>query len=107
MFDTITNRFQEVFGSLRAELRLTPEIVDEALAQIRRGLLEADVNFKVVKAFIARVRDRSIDRAVLKSLTPAQQVIGIVRDELLVLFGEKTPEFISKEKRPQIVLMLG
>ena len=78
MFDTLTDRFQEVFGSLRAEVRLTPEIVDKALGQIRRGLLEADVNFKVVKAFIVRVRHRAIDQAVLKSLTRAQQVIGIV-----------------------------
>lgn len=107
MFDTLTNRFQEAFGSLRAEVRLTPEIVDQALGQIRRGLLEADVNFKVVKAFIARVRDRSIDQAVLKSLTPAQQVIGIVRDELLVLFGQEAPKLLSKEHGPQIVLMLG
>jgi signal recognition particle subunit SRP54 len=107
MFDTLTDRFQEVFGSLRAEVRLTSEIVDKALGQIRRGLLEADVNFKVVKAFIARVRDRAIDQVVLKSLTPAQQVIGIVRDELLVLFGQEAPEFISKDHRPQIVMIFG
>ncbi len=77
--------------SLRGEVRLTDEQVEGALREIRLALLEADVNFKVVKAFIDRVRDKAMDQAVLKSLTPAQQVLKIVRDELLALFGE-TPK---------------
>ena len=88
MFETLSSRLQDVFGSLRGEVRLTPEAVERALREIRLALLEADVNFKVVKAFIDRVRDRAIDRDVLESLTPAQQVVGIVRDELLSLLGE-------------------
>ena len=72
MFDTRSGRFQDVFGSLREEGRLTPEVVEAVLRQIRLALLEADVNFKVVKAFVDRVRDRAIDRVVLDSLTPAQ-----------------------------------
>ena len=69
-------------------MRLTDEHVETALREIRLALLEADVNFKVVKAFIDRVRDKATDQAVLKSLTPVQQVVKIVRDELLALFGD-------------------
>ena len=108
MFDTLTNRFQDVFASLRGEVRLTPEIVEASLREIRMALLEADVNFKVVKAFVARVSDRAIDRSVLESLTPDQQVVGIVRDELLALFGTQDAlGLTSTPRRPQIVMMLG
>ena len=69
-------------------MRLTEEHVETALREIRLALLEADVNFQVVKAFIDRVRDKATDQAVLKSLTPVQQVVKIVRDELLALFGD-------------------
>ena len=79
MFDTLTTRFQDVFASLRGEVRLTPEMVEASLREIRMALLEADVNFKVVKAFVDRVRDRAIDRSVLESLTPDQQIVGIGR----------------------------
>src|SRR6266487_4612046 len=88
MFDSLTNRLQGVFKSLRGEARLTPETVEAALREIRLALLEADVNFKVVKAFIDRVRDRAMGQDVLRSLTPAQQVVRIVRDEMIALFGD-------------------
>ena len=88
MFDSLSDRLQGVFRSLRGEARLTEQTVEAALREIRMALLEADVNFKVVKAFIDRVRDRAVDQDVLKSLTPAQQVVRIVRDEMLALFGD-------------------
>ena len=88
MFDALSTRLQDVFQSLKGETRLTALTVEAALREIRLALLEADVNIKVVKAFIDRVRDRATDEAVLKSLTPTQQVIKIVRDELLALFGD-------------------
>jgi signal recognition particle GTPase len=88
MFESLSDRLQGVFRSLRGEARLTETTVEAALREIRMALLEADVNFKVVKAFIDRVRDRAVDQEVLKSLTPAQQVVRIVRDEMLALFGE-------------------
>src|ERR671918_580305 len=88
MFDSLSDRLQGVFRSLRGEARLTEATVEAALREIRMALLEADVNFKVVKAFIDRVRDRAVDQEVLKSLTPAQQVVRIVRDEMLALFGD-------------------
>jgi signal recognition particle subunit SRP54 len=88
MFESLSDRLQGVFEVPRGEARLTEETVEAALREIRMALLEADVNFKVVKAFIDRVRDRAVDAEVLKSLTPAQQVVRIVRDEMLALFGE-------------------
>ena len=107
MFDSLTTRFQEVFESLRGEVRLTPETVEAALRQIRLALLEADVNFKVVKAFVDRVRDRAIDQSVLESLTPAQQVVGIVRDEMLALLGDEGGGLTKTANRPQVVVILG
>ena len=88
MFDSLTDRLQDVFRQIRGEGRLTEETVEAALREIRMALLEADVNFKVVKAFIDRVRDRAVDQEVLRSLTPDQQVVRIVRDEMLALFGD-------------------
>src|ERR1700760_2990581 len=88
MFESLSNRLQDVFRDIRGTGRLTEESVETALREIRMALLEADVNFKVVKAFIDRVRDQAMDQTVLKSLSPGQQVIKIVRDELLALFGD-------------------
>ena len=107
MFDSLSTRIQDVFKSLRGEVRLTPEHVETALREIRLALLEADVNFKVVKAFIDRVRDQAMDQAVLKSLSPGQQVIKIVRDELLALFGETEGGLRKDAPTPRVVLLLG
>jgi signal recognition particle subunit SRP54 len=107
MFDSLSTRIQDVFKSLRGEVRLTPEHVETALREIRLALLEADVNFKVVKAFIDRVRDRAMDQAVLRSLTPGQQVIKIVRDELLALFGDAEGGLKKDAPTPRVVLLLG
>ena len=76
MFDALGSRLQAVFASFRAEVKLTPEVVERGLREIRIALLEADVNFRVTKAFIDRVRDRAVGRDVLESLTPAQQLIA-------------------------------
>ena len=107
MFDSLSDRLQGVFRSLRGEARLTEETVEAALREIRMALLEADVNFKVVKAFIDRVRDKAVDQDVLKSLTPAQQVVRIVRDEMLALFGDTQGGLPPVAQRPRVVLMLG
>src|SRR5262247_997157 len=107
MFESLSTRIQDVFKSLRGAVRLTEENVEAALREIRLALLEADVNFKVVKAFIDRVRDRAMDQAVLKSLTPDQQVIKIVRDELLALFGEAEGGLKKDAPSPRVVLLLG
>src|SRR5262245_17027663 len=108
MFDALSNRLQDVVRSIRGEGRLTEANVENALREIRLALLEADVNFKVVKAFVDRVRDRAMDQEVLRSLTPGQQVVRIVRDEMLALFGDATKGGLQpSDRRPRVVLMLG
>jgi signal recognition particle subunit SRP54 len=107
VFDQLSQRLQDVFQSIRGESRLTEGTVENVLREIRMALLEADVNFKVVKAFVDRVRDRAMDQAVLKSLTPSQQVIKIVRDELLALFGDAKGGLVETTARPRVILMLG
>src|SRR3954453_6602505 len=107
MFDSLSSRLQDVFIQIRGETRLTEETVEVALREIRMALLEADVNFKVVKAFIDRVRDRAVDQDVLKSLTPDQQVVRIVRDEMLALFGDAQGGLPTSAQRPRVVMLLG
>src|SRR6476646_8400952 len=107
MFESLSNRLQDVFRNIRGEGRLTEETVELALREIRMALLEADVNFKVVKAFIDRVRDRAVDQEVLKSLTPDQQVVRIVRDEMLALFGDAQGGLPASGERPRVIMLLG
>src|ERR687895_1623604 len=107
MFESLSDRLQGVFRSLRGEARLTEATVEAALREIRMALLEADVNFKVVKAFIDRVRDRAVDQEVLKSLTPAQHVVRIVRDEMLALFGDSQGGLPPSQAHPRVILLLG
>ena len=107
MFESLSGRIQDAFQSLRGEVRLTEAHVEIVLREIRMALLEADVNFQVVKAFIDRVRDRAMDQAVLKSLTPGQQVVKIVRDELLALFGNTEGGLRKDAAKPRVILLLG
>ena len=107
MFDALSGRLQDVFRSIRGAGRLTEATVETALREIRLALLEADVNFKVVKAFVDRVRDRALDQEVLRSLTPGQQVIRIVRDEMLALFGDAAGGLQQTDQRPRVIMMLG
>ena len=107
MFESLSNRLQGVFKSIRGEARLTEGSVDAALREIRLALLEADVNFRVVKAFIERVRAKAVGEEVLRSLTPAQHVVRIVRDEMLALFGEAPGGLPATSRTPRVVLMLG
>src|SRR5437764_4441921 len=107
MFEALSTRLQDVFKTLRGESRLTPEAIEVALREIRLALLEADVNFKVVKAFIDRVRDRAMDQDVLRSLSPSQQVVKIVRDEMLALFGDTQGGLSQTSQRPRVILLLG
>jgi signal recognition particle subunit SRP54 len=107
MFDSLSTRLQDVFKTLRGETRLTEENIEAALREIRLALLEADVNFKVVKAFIDRVRDRAMGQDVLRSLSPSQQVVRIVRDEMVALFGDAEGGLQPTSKRPRVILLLG
>src|SRR4051812_38665205 len=107
MFDSLSTRLQDVFKTLRGETRLTPDSIEAALREIRLALLEADVNFKVVKAFVDRVRDRAMGQDVLRSLSPSQQVVKIVRDEMMALFGDADGGLQPTTRRPRVVLLLG
>jgi signal recognition particle subunit SRP54 len=107
VLESLSNRLQGVFRSLRGEARLTEASVDAALREIRLALLEADVNFRVVKAFVERVRAKASGDEVLRSLTPDQHVVRIVRDEMLALFGDAPGGLTTTTRAPRVVLMLG
>src|SRR5262245_62599419 len=102
MLESLSTRLQDVFKSLRGEAKLTETSVDAALREIRLALLEADVNFRVVKAFIERVRAKAVGEEVLRSLTPAQQVVRIVRDEMLALFGDESGGLSAFTRTPRV-----
>jgi signal recognition particle subunit SRP54 len=106
MFDTLTEKFDAVFKQLRGRGRLTEENIQQALREVRLALLEADVNFKVVKDFVAAVRERAVGHDVLESLTPGQQVIQIVRDELGLLMGGSEDNQLDLAARPPVSIML-
>ena len=106
MFDGLQNKLQDVFRRLRGEGKITKETLDAALRQIRLALLEADVNIRVVKSFVDRVREEAIGQQVFASLTPAQQVIKIVRDELVALLGEEGDE-LKIAGSPAVVMLCG
>ena len=106
MFDTLTEKFDSVFKQLRGRGRLTEENIQQALREVRLALLEADVNFKVVKDFVAAVRERAVGHDVLESLTPGQQVVQIVRDELGLLMGGNEDNQLDLAARPPVSIML-
>jgi signal recognition particle subunit SRP54 len=108
MFDTLGGKLQDVFRTLRGQGSLSEADVDQALRQIRLALLEADVHFKVVKDFLERVRARATGQEVLRSLTPAQAVIRVVRDEMVALLGgDEPPRILTSTRVPSVVLMTG
>jgi len=106
MFDGLQDRLQNVFRNLKGEGRVSEEILQGALREIRLALLEADVNFRVVKSFIDRVKERALGQEVLQSLTPAQQVVKIVRDELIGLLGEEGTE-LRTDGKPAVIMLCG
>lgn len=107
MFESLSDRLQNVFAKLGSRGRLSEADVDEALKEVRRALLEADVNFKVVKDFVARVREQAIGQDVTKSLTPAQMVIKIVNDELIHLLGDEPAPLANAQPGPTVILLVG
>ena len=106
MFDTLTQRFESVFSSLRGKGKLTEKDIDAALREVRLALLEADVNVSVVKTFLARVKERALGEDVSKSISPGQQVVKIVHDELVNTLGRDTAE-LAKTSPPLVILMVG
>jgi signal recognition particle subunit SRP54 len=106
MFDSLTDRLEGVFKRIRGQARLDEKNIQEALREVRLALLEADVNFKVVKDFVERVKERSVGQDVAKSLSPGQQVVKIVHEEMIGLLGGATSE-IDLSARPAVLMLVG
>ncbi len=107
MFENLQEKLQRAFKSLRGQAKLTEENIDEALREIRLALLEADVNFKVVKQLIDQIRAKAVGQEVLTALSPGEQVIKIVRDELVDILGKDTARLKFASQPPTVVLMAG
>jgi len=107
MFENLQEKLQRAFKSLRGQAKLTEENIDEALREIRLALLEADVNFKVVKQLVDQIRAKAVGQEVLTALSPGEQVIKIVRDELVELLGKDTARMKFASQPPTVVLMAG
>ncbi len=108
MFDTLSERLRGVFDSLRGQTRISEEVLDKTLREIRMALLEADVNVSVVRALLESVRAKALDEQVLKSLTPGQQVVKIVRDELTALLGgSEAGRLAFGSTSPTVVFLVG
>ena len=107
MFDNISDKLQSIFSGLRGKGRLTEEDIDTAMREIRMALLEADVNFKVVKEFTKRTKERCLTAEVLDSLTPAQNVVKIVLDELTALMGEESKPLQLSSRIPNVIMLVG
>jgi signal recognition particle subunit SRP54 len=107
MFDALTDRLQGVMQSLRGHGKLSVEDVDAAMREIRLALLEADVNSMVVRDFVAHVKERALGAEVMESLTPAQQVVKIVNEELVTLMGSADSKLVFSGHAPTIILLAG
>jgi signal recognition particle subunit SRP54 len=107
MFETLSDKLQRVFKNLRGEGKLTEQHLDEALKEIRMALLEADVNFKVVKQFTESVKAKSLGQEVMQSLSPGQQVVKIVRDEMVEMLGGTNVRLNFASQPPSVIMMVG
>src|ERR1700704_2113695 len=107
MFDNLSDKLQRVFKNLRGEGKLSAENMEAALREIRVALLEADVNFKVVKQLIEAVKEKAMGEEVLAALSPSQQVIKIVRDELTRILGSHQSKLRFSNEPPSVILIVG
>jgi signal recognition particle subunit SRP54 len=107
MFDNLSDKLQRVFKNLRGEGRLTAENMESALREVRVALLEADVNFKVVKQLIENVKQRALGQEVLQSLSPSQQIIGIINEELVKILGSHEAKLRFANEPPSVFLIVG
>jgi signal recognition particle subunit SRP54 len=107
MFESLQDKFQQAFKNLRGRGTLTPEAIDETLREVRMALLEADVNFNVVKALLERVRVRALGEEIGATFTPAQEVVRIVRDELVDILGRDASLLTFSKEYPTVLLMVG
>jgi signal recognition particle subunit SRP54 len=106
-FEGLASRLQNVFSKLKGRGKLSEDDVNEALREVRLALLEADVNFKVVKDFIAKIKEKAIGQEVMKSFTPGMLVVNIVNQELTALMGETQSKLARSNKPPTVIMMVG
>src|SRR6202161_1008938 len=107
MFDTLSEKLQRAFKNLRGQGTITEENIGEALREIRVALLEADVNLNVVKELIEHIREKALGQEGLTSLSPAGQVVKIVREELIAVLGKDVARFQFASRPPTVILMAG
>lgn len=107
MLDNLSDKLQSIFSGLRSKGKLNEDDINSAMKEIRMALLEADVNFKVVKSFIKNTKERCLDAEVLDSLTPAQNVIKVVLDELTRLLGESDSQLVLSSRIPNVIMLVG
>ncbi|MBO6232699.1 MAG: signal recognition particle protein, partial [Clostridia bacterium] len=106
-FEGLSSRLQEITRKIRGKARITESDLKEMLREVKLALLEADVNYKIVKEFIATIQEKALGQDVMKSLTPGQQVVKIVKDELVNLLGEKESKVNFTPNPPTIVMLVG
>ena len=107
MFDNLAERLQATFARLTKKGKLDEKDVDQAMREIRLALLEADVNYKVVKDFVKETKERAVGENVMKSLTPGQMVVKIVREQLIDLMSDEDMGLKSAQKPPTVIMMCG
>jgi signal recognition particle subunit SRP54 len=107
MFESLTQKLEVAFKKLRGQGKITPQNIEDGLREVRRALLDADVNYKVVKQFISDVQARAIGKEVFASITPGQLIIKIIHDEMVKLLGESKADVASAETPPTVVLVAG
>src|SRR5215472_15596025 len=107
MFENLTDKLQRAFKNLRGQGTLSEENIGDALKEIRMALLEADVNFNVVKQLVEHIREKALGQEVMTALSPSEQVIKIVRDELIAILGKDTAKLKFASQPPTVVLMAG
>ncbi len=106
-FEGLSSKLQEITRKLRGKARITENDLKEMLREVKLAMLEADVNYKIVKDFIASVQEKALGQDVLKSLTPGQQVIKIVKDELIELLGGEESKINFTPNPPTIIMLVG
>ena len=107
MFESLTDKLTGVFGRLGNKGRLTEDDVDEALREVRLALLEADVNFRVAREVVGRIKEKAVGEDVLRGISPGQQVVKIVHDELVTLLGGESHGLKPGSAPPSVILMVG
>lgn len=106
-FESLTDKLTGIFKKIRGQARLTESNMEDMLKQIRIALLEADVNYKVVKEFTSNIKEKAIGQDVLLKLNPGQMIVKIVHDELIKLLGSENSEINYQKNRPTVIMMVG